>query len=268
MKTDNYLTLCLEQAARSPLHFRHGCVVVRGGKIIGQGYNDYRSGFEGAVLKHGRIAQGKLDGPALAHLKGRSRKPKGEMAANLQQHVKADPKTTLEAGCAAHVPFTMHSEMMAIHSALTASSTLSSVAPSCQKPRFKLPDNTKHHARVHCATLAAYVDAVCVPSPGSGSSTVQQCGFEPGTSGVEAALSSTEQQQPPASGAADGWGRACAECVADVSSERRASGVSSGAEWRETPSEPESHAPEPYSERSWSAARCATTPALLPGICV
>lgn len=44
MKTDNYLTLCLEQAAKSPLHYRHGCIVVRGGKVIGQGYNDYRPG--------------------------------------------------------------------------------------------------------------------------------------------------------------------------------------------------------------------------------
>lgn len=33
MKTDNYLTLCLEQAALSPLRNRHGCIIVRGGKV-------------------------------------------------------------------------------------------------------------------------------------------------------------------------------------------------------------------------------------------
>jgi hypothetical protein len=35
MKTDSYLTLCLEQAAKSALHYRHGCIIVRGGKVIG-----------------------------------------------------------------------------------------------------------------------------------------------------------------------------------------------------------------------------------------
>ena len=44
MKTDNYLSLCLDQAAKSPLHYRHGSIIVRGGKIIGQGFNDYRPG--------------------------------------------------------------------------------------------------------------------------------------------------------------------------------------------------------------------------------
>jgi deoxycytidylate deaminase len=39
MKTDNYITLCLEQAANSPLRYRHSAIIVRGGKVIGQGYN-------------------------------------------------------------------------------------------------------------------------------------------------------------------------------------------------------------------------------------
>jgi hypothetical protein len=34
MKTDNYLDLCLDQAAKSPLRYRHGAVV-HGGKVIG-----------------------------------------------------------------------------------------------------------------------------------------------------------------------------------------------------------------------------------------
>jgi deoxycytidylate deaminase len=75
MKTDNYLTLCLEQATISPLHYRHGCIIVRGGKVIGRGYNDHRSGFDGGALKSGRMKAGSFDGPAIADLK-RKRKLK------------------------------------------------------------------------------------------------------------------------------------------------------------------------------------------------
>jgi deoxycytidylate deaminase len=55
MKTDNYLALCLEQAAHSPLHYRHGAIIVRGGKVIGQGFNDYRRGFDGGALRRARL---------------------------------------------------------------------------------------------------------------------------------------------------------------------------------------------------------------------
>lgn len=51
MKTDRYLNLCLEQAAKSPLRNQHGCVVVRGGKALGRSYNDYRPGFNGGALR-------------------------------------------------------------------------------------------------------------------------------------------------------------------------------------------------------------------------
>ena len=49
-RTDSYMSLCLEQAAMSPLHYRHGAIIVNGGKIIGKGYNDYRPGFDGCLL--------------------------------------------------------------------------------------------------------------------------------------------------------------------------------------------------------------------------
>ncbi|KAL9017485.1 MAG: hypothetical protein Q9185_005198 [Variospora sp. 1 TL-2023] len=55
-RNDVYLSLCLEQASLSPLHYRHGCIVVRGGKVIGKGYNDYRSGFNGGVQITGRLS--------------------------------------------------------------------------------------------------------------------------------------------------------------------------------------------------------------------
>ncbi|KAK0624813.1 hypothetical protein B0T17DRAFT_616979 [Bombardia bombarda] len=39
------LNLSVEQASQSPLRFRHGCIAVKGSKVIGQGYNDHRSGY-------------------------------------------------------------------------------------------------------------------------------------------------------------------------------------------------------------------------------
>lgn len=56
MKADNYLNLCLEQAEMSPLHHRHGCVVVKGGKVIGKGFNDHRPGYDGGALKTSNLS--------------------------------------------------------------------------------------------------------------------------------------------------------------------------------------------------------------------
>ncbi|QIW95187.1 hypothetical protein AMS68_000705 [Peltaster fructicola] len=99
MKSDQYLTLCLEQAHKSPLHYRHGCIIVRGGKVIGQGFNDYRPGFNGGALKHGRIAKSALTGPAMSELKEKLKKRESK------------PFTPIPCS---NVPLSMHSEMMAI----------------------------------------------------------------------------------------------------------------------------------------------------------
>jgi deoxycytidylate deaminase len=69
MKTDNYLNLCLDQATKSSLRYRHGAIVVRGGKVIGQGYNDYRSGFDGGALKSGRLPLRSSGGLAIDEFK-------------------------------------------------------------------------------------------------------------------------------------------------------------------------------------------------------
>ncbi|GAB1739206.1 hypothetical protein NU219Hw_g3956t1 [Hortaea werneckii] len=185
MKTDNYLTQCLEQAAKSPLHYRHGCIIVRGGKIIGQGFNDYRPGFDGGALKHGRIAKSALDGPAIADLKEKLKKQKGKETHRQQHHASTKTFTPFEArggGQQSNNPLTMHSEMMAIHSALAASSTLSSTAFACEKPCFKLPSGDKRKARLRAEVLKRYVNAVCetaasTASAGSGKTQVQKCGF-------------------------------------------------------------------------------------------
>ena len=191
MKTDNYLALCLEQAAQSPLHYRHGAIIVRGGKVIGQGYNDYRRGFDGGALKTGRIAKGTFDGPAIAELKHKIKnKSKPKQTAETIPACSFVPFETMNVGGhQANTPLSMHSEMMAIHSALAASSTLASTTVSSIKPSFKLPRNSKPHARLRNERLKAYVEAVCraaldqqATKQSGGQSQVQEWRFEAGAS--------------------------------------------------------------------------------------
>jgi deoxycytidylate deaminase len=162
MKSDSYLTLCLEQALNSPLRYRHGCIIVRGGKVIGQGFNDHRAGFSGGALKTGRLPVHSVDSAALATLKKKHRL-KRELN-NLQEE---DTNTFMPfenmtgGGKLANTPLSMHSEMMAIHSALSASSTLASSAVSYQKPYFKLSSGSKRKARLRQDAVKAYVETVC-----------------------------------------------------------------------------------------------------------
>lgn len=162
MKTDNYLNFCLRQASLSPLHYRHGCIVVRGGRVIGQGYNDYRPGFDGGALKTGQLPSGSRDGPAIAELKQKSKRKS-------KSKPDTDPKPGkpfihfkgMGGAHHANTPLSMHSEMMAVYSALAASSTLSFSALSCQKPCFKLPSGFERKARLRRKGLKAYVERVC-----------------------------------------------------------------------------------------------------------
>jgi deoxycytidylate deaminase len=171
MKTDNYLTLCLEQAAKSPLRYRHGCVIVRGGKVIGQGYNDYRSGFDGGALKTGRLPASSLDGSVIVELK---QKHKSKRERNHEREFDSDPleattKTftpfesmgAMGASKYTNAPLSMHSEMMAIHSAISASSTLASTAVSSQKPYIKLSGGSKRKARLQREAIKIYVEIIC-----------------------------------------------------------------------------------------------------------
>ncbi|KAK1067866.1 hypothetical protein LTR12_013492 [Friedmanniomyces endolithicus] len=174
MKTDNYLTLCLEQAAKSTLHYRHGCIIVRGGKVIGQGYNDYRPGYEGGALKHGKIAKCGLDGPAMAELKEKMKKQKNRPKEQQRHPQSRDTFVPCEGtggGHQANVPLSMHSEMMAIHSALAASGTMSSTALASEKPCFKLPRSDKRKARLRAEALKRYVETVCSGVAETGTTT-------------------------------------------------------------------------------------------------
>ncbi|KAF2111850.1 hypothetical protein BDV96DRAFT_499243 [Lophiotrema nucula] len=166
MKTDNYLNLCLDQAANSPLRYRHGCIIVRGGKVIGQGFNDYRSGFNGGALKTGQLSSRGVEGPAIADMKKRL-KLKREPKPNIESPELTNSFTPFEGmggGKHANTPLSMHSEMMAIHSALSASSTSASSAVYSQKPCFKLSGGTKRTARLRREGLKAYVQTVCQAS--------------------------------------------------------------------------------------------------------
>ncbi|KAM0703172.1 hypothetical protein Q7P35_009110 [Cladosporium inversicolor] len=155
MKTDNYLTLCLEQAAKSPLHYRHGCIIVRGGKVIGQGHNDYRPGFDGGALKHGRRKENKA-------------KPKdNQQPPQPPRQLAAFEKVGAGGGPHANTPLSMHSEMMAIHSALSTSSNLACSSFSHDKPSFKLPRGDKKKERLRRDVLQNYVERICEASTSS-----------------------------------------------------------------------------------------------------
>lgn len=219
MKTDNYLTLCLEQAAKSPLHYRHGCIIVRGGKVIGQGHNDYRPGFDGGALKHGRLAGSALNGPALAEMKAKLKKRKEGRSDREDEQQGADDFVAFEklngggGGTQANSPLSMHSEMMAIQSALSTSSTMAPSAFSREKPCFKLPRGDKRKERLRRDVIKSYVERIC-ESTGATSTTaahaqggklqVQQCSFEGATSQRRGGERPQLQQQRPPCGQQQG----------------------------------------------------------------
>lgn len=150
MKSDYYLQQCLEQAALSPLRRRHGCIVVKGGKIIGQGFNDVRSGFDGGALKTGRLAAGSspLDGASSASDTKHKRKSRSKAELNSSSLPTNNTPIPIEAadggaGHYANTSLSMHSEMMAINSALSASSIRTGGTASHGKPYFKLSASGK-----------------------------------------------------------------------------------------------------------------------------
>ena len=209
-RNDTYLSLCLEQASLSPLHYRHGCIVVRGGKVIGKGYNDYRSGFNGGAQSTGNMGTA---GPAEFGLKLKNPKitldSKGHRHGNLPNG-KTSAKTYVAfesqnhaigtgGGSLANTPLSMHSEMMVINSALSLSSAIAcqGTARSAQwleKPCFKLPSRSKRQTRLQ--HLKAYADAIYrnaeernSTSERRGGSHVQQSRFETAAPQLDAALS-------------------------------------------------------------------------------
>lgn len=88
-------------------------------------------------------------------------------------------------GKLANTPLSMHSEMMAIHSALSASSTVACSVVSSQKPCFKLSGSSKRKARLRREAVKSYVETVCraaiaqsAANQSDAKSQVQQWRFE------------------------------------------------------------------------------------------
>lgn len=186
MKSDLYLNLCVEQAHRSPLHYRHGAVVVKGGKIIGQGFNDYRVGYDGGrVLKTGVLPKAAC--PVIDDSDPPKPKPKN--------NPKFKPVETVTGNCGgghhANASLSMHSEMMAINSALAASSALAAGTAQHFKPCYKLYGDSKRKRELRRESLAAYVRSISfVTAAGAEAKQQQQRGgpssgaewrFEPAT---------------------------------------------------------------------------------------
>lgn len=196
-RNDTFLSLCLAQADLSPLHYRHGAIIVRGGKVIGQGFNTYRPGFDGGALKSGALPSASLDGPAIAELKRLKSKLKSKSKTpNQPEEGTFTPFESMGCGHNANVALSMHSEMMAIRSALslssgTQSSQTSARSAKCfEKPCFKLPgDSKKRKARAR--GLKAYAKAICEEAEAASTGTskasggefsIQKSRFEPASS--------------------------------------------------------------------------------------
>ncbi|KAK1752589.1 hypothetical protein QBC47DRAFT_416237 [Echria macrotheca] len=172
MKNDQYLNLCLEQAAQSPLHFRHGSIVVKGGKVIGQGFNDYRRGFDGGSLKTGQLPTAAFpfdDAVVEFKRKRKSKRPDPATSTSISATFIPFERVSAGGGRHANTCLSMHSEMMAINSALAASSTLAASTASHFKPCFKLSGRNSKPRRLRGGNDAvkSYVERVCLEAMGS-----------------------------------------------------------------------------------------------------
>jgi deoxycytidylate deaminase len=234
MKTDMYLNLCLEQAANSPLRYHHGAIIVRGGKVIGKGYNDHRSGFDGGALKTGRLPLRSLDSPAIVELKMKHKLKRGLARLQDEMNKTLTPFENMGGGGKlANTPLSMHSEMMAIHSALSASSTLSSSVVSSENPCFRLSGNSKRKSRLQREAIKLYVQSVCEAALAAQSTA----GKYRGQSGV---------QEWRFEGSAS---RSLDESCVSAQGEERVRGFAHGEQYGETPNEEQEE--EEESSQPW-----------------
>ncbi|KAL9086331.1 MAG: hypothetical protein Q9159_004231 [Coniocarpon cinnabarinum] len=147
-RVDNYLNLCLTEAAQSPLRYRHGAIIVRGGKVIGRGHNAYRSGFDGGALQHGSYGMTEF---RPVHAKSKLKSKRKSSPSMSPSHCPSSGtnaffrpfEATSGGGHLANTPLSMHSEMMAIQDALSATTATSSVSA---EPRWATR-RARHRAR-------------------------------------------------------------------------------------------------------------------------
>jgi deoxycytidylate deaminase len=155
MKSDYYLNKCLEQAELSPLSQHHGCVVVKGGKIIGKGFNDYRRGFEGSTLKSGRLS---TKSTPLIKQNSTTKATKGSADYGFNS---ADAMNLKAGGV-----LSMHAEMMAINSALASSSTMAVTAQSHLKPPLATSPSSKHKGNLQKDIIDSFVRSAYLDADG------------------------------------------------------------------------------------------------------
>jgi hypothetical protein len=138
-----------------------------------------------------------LDGPAIADLKKKhkfEREPKTKLAIECVTTFTPFEMTT-GGGKLVNTPLSMHSEMVAIQSALSAATCTASSAMSSQKLCYKLSGNSRRKARLRREAIKLYVETVCkqsVAAQHSGKSQVQdrQFGqFAPGSGVAESCVS-------------------------------------------------------------------------------
>ncbi|KAI0139838.1 hypothetical protein GGR57DRAFT_509544 [Xylariaceae sp. FL1272] len=163
MKTDTYLTLCVEQAELSPLHYRHGCIIVKGGKVIGKGFNDYRPGFDGGALKTG-VLSGKAVATTRADSKGKNGFKPFDATVGLFSSGHHHATNCLS----------MHSEMMAINSALALSSATAATTLSHVKPAITTSRDNKRNRQQRRDVLQAYAQRASSATPGQEVSGTEQ----------------------------------------------------------------------------------------------
>jgi deoxycytidylate deaminase len=165
-RQDTYMTLCLEQALKSPLHYRHGCIIVRGGKVIGRGFNHYRPGFNGGALKDGRT---KIAGDVL------QQKTKQKHTC----HAREELPGPNGGGSDANMALSLHSEMMAIRSALSLSSHHSGASARSnawyETPCFKLPGHSTLGHTLRKEKIRQYMERVCVAAEKSEGKIESDC---------------------------------------------------------------------------------------------
>lgn len=159
------------------MYHSHGAiVVVRGGKVIGQGFNEARSGFDGGALKTGSIAGGPLklkgttEGRLLDILDGDFDTTKGV------SHKSHFPFENVGGGNNINAPLTMHSEMMAILSTLSDSATMLPRTTSSEKAYFKQPGLSKRKAILRDRGLKIFTKAVIYKAVAVTEQFNQECG--------------------------------------------------------------------------------------------
>lgn len=192
------MSACLGEASKSQLHYRHGCVIVRGGKVLGRGFNGYRPGFNGGALKTGQLASVALDGPALIKLKLKHKAKSQCKDATIKETATFVPFEDNGLNGGGHIvnaPLSLHSEMAAIVNALSNRSTFAAKAMLSKKRRFLPPNESKRRGKNPREALTAYIERVCVETPQSPQALQYSNKLQVQELRFEASPSQSDQQQ-------------------------------------------------------------------------